>query len=429
MDYSFKARQALEQGLYANAFDLYSKAAELESQVAEFYFDKPELEPTRSVIIRSAAFLNIKAGMIENAKRFIFFGLLNSKNEQIVSQLNNALELAVSLGKMTNDAASREFNYLNLLRQRSIHYILEPATPVFGHSVSLESIRDFTADYLKSLKAFATSKLRQVLKLGEEIEDSFKNEIDKLINPLVTSTAYGSFKFSIANDFLSREGESQELLELKANVVAKYHNEIFINPLTDDDIKKIKNNYSPDEVNEIFKPLTRIKSNSSLYKVGYYDSENFNKKSVNKIVNKQRQKLLTVKPVTQEDIGELENSITHRRSSQDGKIHKTTIFKQQMKSAEWNFKTNQIEPADHSPIILNEDIVVDVNFNSNSGFTIAYSDFRIENTNVEYNKALKGFYNEFYSKLKYLAKADFKNDEQQKDWEAGKKLIGNPDLL
>lgn len=429
MDYSFKARQALELGQYANAFDLYSKAAELESQVAEFYFDKPDLEPTRSVIIRSAAFLNIKAGMVENAKRFIFFGLLNSKDEQILRQLNNALELAVSLGQMTNDAASREFNYLNLLRQRSVHYIIEPTTPVFGHSVSLESIRDFTGDYLKSLKAFAISKLRQVLKLGDEIEDSFRNEIDKLINPLVTSSAYGSFKFSIANDFLSREGESQELLELKANVVAKYHNEIFVNPLTDQDIQKIKNIYSPDEVNEIFKPLTRIKSNSSLYKVGYYDSEDFNKKFVSKIVNKQRQKLLTVKPVSQEDIGELENSITHRRSSQDGKVHKTTIFKQQMKSAEWNFKTNQIEPADHSPIILNEDIVVDVNFNSNTGFTISYSDFRIENTNIEYTKALKGFNNEFYSKIKYLAKAEFKNDEEQKDWEIGKKLIGNPDFL
>lgn len=429
MDYSFKARQALEQGFYANAFDLYSKAADLESKVAEFYFDKPDLEPTRSVIIRSAAFLNIKAGMVENAKRFIFFGLLNSKDEQILSQLNNALELAVSLGQMTSDAASREFNYLNLLRQRSVYYVIEPATPAFGHSVSLESIRDFTADYLKSLKAFATSKLRQVLKLGEEIEDSFKNEIDKLINPLVTSSAYGSFKFSIANDFLSREGESQELLELKANVVARYHNEIFVNPLADDDIEKIKNYYSPDEVNEIFKPLTRIKSNSSSYKVGYYDSEDFDKKFVSKIVNRQRQKLLTVKTVTQEDIGELENSITHTRSSQDGKIHKTTIFKQQMKSAEWNLKTNQIEPAEHAPLILSEDIILDVNFNSNNGFTFSYPDFRVENTDIEYSRALKGFHNEFYHKLKYLSKTESKNDEEQKDWEVGKKLINNLDYL
>lgn len=429
MDYSFKARQALENGFYTNAFDLYAKAAELESQVAEFYFDKPDLEPTRSVIIRSAAFLNIKAGFVEKAKRFIFFGLLHSKDEQIISQLNDALELAVSLGKISNDAASREFNYLNLLRQRSVHYIIEPANLAFGHSVSLEAIRDFTGDYLKSLKAFASSKLRRVLKIGEDLEDAFKNEIDKVINPLVTSSAYGSFKFSIANDFLSREGENQEMLELKANVVSKYHNEIFINPLTDDDIQIIKENFSAEEVNEIFKPLTRIKSNSTPYKVGYYDSNNFNKKFVSKIINKQRKKLLIIRPFTQEDIGELESSITHKRSSQDGKVHKTTIFKQQMKSAELNFKTNQIDPGDKEPLILNEEIIIDLNFNSDNGFTFSYPDFRVENTDIDYFKALKGFYNAFYNKLKYLAKTDTKKEEEQKDWEAGKKLIGNPALL
>jgi hypothetical protein len=429
MDYSFNARQALEKGFYAMALDFYSKAAELESQVAEFYFDKPDLEPTRSVVIRSAAFLNLKAGMIENAKRFIFFGLLNLKDEQIRSQLNNALELAISLGQMNNDTASKEFNYINILRQRSVHYVIEPTTLKYGHSVSLESIKDFTSDYLKSLKAFATSKLRQIFNLGEEIDNSYRSEIEKLINPLVTSSAYGSFKFSIANDFLSREGDNEELLELKSNIVEKYHDEIFVNPLSDEDIQKIKRDYLPDEVNEIFKPLTRIKSNNSPYKVGYYDSDNFTKKFATKIINKQRQKLLTVKPVSQEDIGELENSITHKRSSQDGKVHKTTIFKQQMKSAEWNFRTNQIEPADHLPIILNDDIVVDVNFNSNNGFTLSYSDFRIEYTNIEYIKALKGFYSEFYLKLKYLAKTEFKNDDELKDWHAIKKLIGNPDLL
>ena len=100
-----------------------------------------------------------------------------------------------------------------------------------------------------------------------------------------------------------------------------------------------------------------------------------------------------------------------------------------MKSAELNIKTNQIEPADHSSIILNEEIIIDLNFNSNNGFTFSYPDFRIQNTDIEYFKALKGFYNAFYIKLKHLAKTDIKNEEEQKDWEAGKKLIGNPDLL
>lgn len=196
------------------------------------------------------------------------------------------------------------------------------------------------------------------MEVGKDVEELFSKEVEKLINPLVTGSAYGSFKFSIANDFLSREGEKQEVLELKANVVAKYHNEIFINPLADSDIEIIKSNFSEEEVNEIFRPLTKIKSNNSPYKVGYYDSEDFNKKFVNRIVNKQRQKLLTVKPITQEDIGELESSITHKRSSQGGKVHKTTIFKEQLKSAELNLKTNQIEPTENLPLILSEEIML-----------------------------------------------------------------------
>jgi len=38
------------------------------------------------------------------------------------------------------------------------------------------------------------------------------------------------------------------------------------------------------------------------------------------------------------------------------KVHKTTIFKEQLKSAELNLKTNQIEPTDNAPLILNEEI-------------------------------------------------------------------------
>ena len=429
MDYSFKAKQALEQGNYAAAFELFIKAAELESQVAEFYFDKPELEPTRSVVIRSAAFLNIKAGLIDNAKKFIFFGLLNIKDTLIQSQLNNALELAVSLSNMTADAASREYNYLNLLRQRSVHYVLEPSTLAFGHSVGLEMIKDFSEGYLKSLKAFAISKFKKIIEIGSDVEAAFTKDIDKLINPLVTSSAYGSFKFSIANDFLTREGEKKEIAELKANVVAKYHIEIFINPLTDSDIASIRHEFAEDEVNEIFRPLTKIKANNTPYKVGYYDTEDFNKKFANRIVNKQRKQLLLVKPITQEDIGELESSITHMRSSGDGKVHKKTIFRQQLKAMEYDIKTNQIEPKDFSPLILTEEIILNMNFNSNNGFTFSYDDIRIEFTDIEYDKALKGFYDAFYRKIILLANTSDRNEEEQQDWNIVSKLIGNPDAL
>lgn len=429
MGFSFKAKQALEQGDYDDAFNLYVNAARLESQAAEFYFDKPDLEPTRSVLIRSAAYLNIKAGLIEEAKKFIFFGLLNTPDILIKEQLTNALELAVSLGNMTGQAASREFNYLNLLRQRSVHYVIEPSTPAYGHSVSLEMIKDFSEDYLKSLKAYAVSKFKVVLGIEKNAGESLVKEIENFINPLVTGSAYGSFKFSIANDFLSREDETKEMVELKANVVAKYHNEIFINPLNDTDIEILKSNFSAEEVNEIFRPLTKIKSNNSPYKVGYYDSEDFNKKFVQSIVNKQRQKILTVESITQEDIGELESSITHKRSSRGGKVRKTTILKEQLRKYEFDFKTNQIEPNENPPIILTEEILLNVVFNSETGFTISFKDFRIEHTDIKYDKTVKGFYTVFYEKIKRLATVKERNEEEQKDWDIISKLTGNLDAL
>jgi len=429
MEYSFKAKQALEEEKYGVAFGFYKQAAELESQVAEFYFDKPELEPTRSVVVRSAAFMNLKAGLYEKAQKFIFFGLLYTKDDLIKSQLNDALELAVSLKNLTPEAASGEFNYINLLRQRSVHYIIEPANFHFGHSVSLATIRDFSENYLKSLKAFAKSKFKKLVNVEADFEEIFAKEIDKLINPLVTNSAYGSFKLSIANDFQTREGEEKKIVELKSNVVIKFHNEIFINPLSDVDIKQIKESYTEEEVNEIFRPLTKIKSNNTPYKVGYYDSENLNKTYATRIINKQREKLLSVKPISQQDIGELESSIIHKRSVQGGKVTKKTIFKEQLRAYEFDIKIHQLEPKDVSPVLLNEEILLSIYFNSENGFKFSFADIPLEYTDTEYDKGLIGFYTLLYHKILSLVDTKDKNEQEFRDWEVVKRLIGNPDAL
>ncbi|MBD98252.1 MAG: hypothetical protein CMO34_00265 [Verrucomicrobia bacterium] len=427
MKFSFEAKQALNADDHNKAFELYKKAAEIESDVAEFYFDKVDLEPTRSVLIRSAAFLNLKAGLIENAQKFIFFGLLNLEDDAIRKELNDALEIAVSLRDNSNSNAEEEFNYLNLLRQRSVHYVLEPANPIFGHSVSLKMIKDFSENYLKSLKAYAISKFKRTLQIEEEVEQSLAKEIDELVNPLVTSSAYGSFKFSIANDFLIRQGEKKEVSDLKSNVVVNYHNEIFINSLSDNEIDSIKKDFSDEEVNGIFRPLLKIKANNSPYRVGYYNVEDFNKSFVKKVVNKQKKRLLPVVQITEEDIGELETTITHKRSSQSGKVQSKTILKKQLKAYEFDYKTNQIEPLNESPIILNEDILLTASFDSESGFTITFEDLNIAHSEIEFQKTLEGFYNEFHNKLKYLVNSKELLVKEQQELDTLNKLIGNID--
>ena len=432
MNLSFKAKQASEIGDQETSFQLYKEAALLESKVAEYYFDKPELEPTRSILIRSAAYLNLKAGLIEDSQRFIFYGLLHIKDDQIRNQLNDALEFSIALKSIDAKTVSKNYEYITRLRQRSIHYILEPATFRFNTAVSLEMIHDFTESYLKSLKAYAGSVYKRfATKFSNSDEDIElgSQRFKELVIPLVANTGFGSFKFSVANDFLSAPGESKELVKLKANIVNNYHTDIFINPLTKDDIVSIKNEYSDNEINDIFRPITKIKSIGSPYKIGYFDRETFNKVPVPTIINSQKKDLLPIKQITQEDIGILESSIIHTRNSVTGKVSRSTIFREQLKSYEFDIKTNQIEPNEIAPLILNKEIVINVIFNSENGFTFCFDDLKIEKTETEYHKGLSSFFKLLYDRIINLCNLDVMTENDYRDFTIVKKLINNTEEL
>ncbi|WP_299123172.1 hypothetical protein [uncultured Winogradskyella sp.] len=428
MDFSFKAKQAAIENNHSSAFELFTKAANLESQVAEFYFDKPEHEPTRSVLIRSAAFLNLKAGLIDKAQEFIFFGLLNCKDELIKSQLNDALEIAISLKNMSQTVASSEYNYLSILRQKSIHYVLEPSIGSFGGSVSLDMIRDFSSNFLKSLKSYASSTFKRITSDLDYSEEAGK-EFERLTNPLVTGSSYGSFKFSIANDFIGRPGEDEKIVALKSNIIKKYHENIFTNPLKDEDIKVLKEGYSKEEINQIFRPLTKIKSRNSHYKVGYYDTENFSKVFVPKIANDQKKKLLPIQELSKEDIGQLESSIIHTRELNSGRVSKKTIFREELKAYEFDQSIKEIHSKDYSPIILNEEIILNISFDSTNGFKLSFPDFDVEITDTEYQSGLNNLSDLLYKKIIYLVNKKEKNDSEEADFSFIKKLINDTDSL
>ncbi|MBI1184145.1 hypothetical protein GC194_07730 [bacterium] len=429
IEFSFKAQQSLQSGDFAKSHEYFKEAAALESQVAEFYLERTDLEPTRSLMIRSAAFLNLKAGLIENAQRFIFFGLLHLKNEAVRNELQDALEMSVSLRNEVETNAGLEFNYLNILRQRSIHYVLEPANLRNGHSVSLEMINDFSGNYLKSLKAFALAKLNKIYNVTDEAFENFAQNIQSIINPLVTNTSYGSFKFSIANDYLARQDEDVNLVRFKSNVIPNFHKEIFTNPLTDKEINELKSTYDDDAINEMFRPLVKIKSTRSDLKVSYYDKETLSKVSIPKIVNKQRKQLLTTRKLTQDEIGELESNIIHKRSSSSGKVHKQTILKEQLKAYEFDISTNQIVPSKHNPIILREDISINVKFDSENGFIAVFDDLNLSYSDTEYQKSLTGLYDKFYSKILILKRKNELTIDDENDLRIVKDLIINIDAI
>lgn len=427
MESSFKAKQALNAKEFSKAYELYEEAAELESKAAEFYFERADLEPTRSIIIRSAAFLNLKAGRLIEAQKFIFFGLTHSQDQSIIEQLNDALELLVSLKNLSPTDITREYNYLAALRQRSMHYILEPETPFYGKSVKMEALRDFSDSYLKSLKAFAKVKLQE---LYPQIDgSSLRKSVEKVINPLITSTSYGSFKFSIANDILQRPFEETGIIEFKSNIIYQYHHEIFTLSLDDNQIDKLKDSFDQSDVNQIFRPISKIRSRNSGYNVGYYDSENYRKRYIKKLLNKQKKRLLPPTPYTEEQIGDLVSQLTHIREGKGGRKRKTTIREDHLRQTSFDREIRQISPANEKPIIFHEGIIISVFWESDSGFKIEFEDFDITAEGVVYEDTLKEFYQTFYDKLILLANLNERNPEEQKNWDAIKNYIGNINTL
>ena len=256
-----------------------------------------------------------------------------------------------------------------------------------------------------------------------------QEEIDRIINPVITNSSYGSFRFSIANDWMKRNDEEKEIVNLKSNIVKNFHNEIFINPLGEQEITEIKEEFSEEEINEIFRPLAKIKSNNSGYSIGVYDTDSFSKKYIPKIVNKQKKELLTTKTLSQEDIGELVTTIAHKRVSEKGKVSKKTIRSEEFKKYETTFKLKEIVPKDKPSVLLSEEILIDMLFDSNIGFTFSFDDFKISYTDIEYQKALDGFNNSFYSKIISLIKKTDLNTEENDDLKIISRYIGNLDAL
>jgi hypothetical protein len=77
----------------AGARVLFRRAFELERSAAEFYAPKHDAEPTRSVLLRSAATLALDAGDASAAERLIATALTGTPPEAIANELRDLLEM------------------------------------------------------------------------------------------------------------------------------------------------------------------------------------------------------------------------------------------------------------------------------------------------------------------------------------------------
>lgn len=92
MDFAERAFVAVRGGDLATADVLLREAYEREREAAMALISTPEIEPTRSVLLRSAASLAIDCREFREAERLISFALSGSPPEEIAEELRDLLE-------------------------------------------------------------------------------------------------------------------------------------------------------------------------------------------------------------------------------------------------------------------------------------------------------------------------------------------------
>ena len=64
-----------------------------------------------------------------------------------------------------------------------------------------------------------------------------------------------------------------------------------------------------------------------------------------------------------------------------------TIYHEEMRAYEFEQIISEIKPKEHSPILLNEGIILNIKFDSNNGFTLSIPEFNVEYVDIEFHRS------------------------------------------
>ncbi len=105
MELADAADAAQRQGYPERAADLNRQAFEKEREVADTIADRDDLEPTRSILHRSAASLALICNEISEAERLITYALSTSPPVEIADELRDLLKPEVLIADVPDSQA------------------------------------------------------------------------------------------------------------------------------------------------------------------------------------------------------------------------------------------------------------------------------------------------------------------------------------
>jgi hypothetical protein len=147
MDLADRAVLARREGRESDAAEQFRRAFEMESLAAEIFRDKIDVEPTRSVLYRSAASLALDCGDFRSAEKLIAAALMGDPPEQIANELRDLMEMVHFQRHLDLRGIKLEFDEFQLSIEGSgVGFGIAPAEQFVSRVRDIESMIYRTAE-------------------------------------------------------------------------------------------------------------------------------------------------------------------------------------------------------------------------------------------------------------------------------------------
>lgn len=410
-----QANAELEQGNKRKYSKLLKEAFELEKSAAEYLKDKKDIEPTRSVLYRSAANLALLSKKYIDAKRLATEGLLGTPFEElkielesIITEAEKSLSLIETSTVVTRYSTSETslYNYesklyLQILRQKAIELKIEETTNKFGGAIIVTHILDFLKNIQASYQNFAEVNFKKSLsKLNLDNIDSQSIEFKNSTKLLAVDLNFQSFGVSlVADDGVMEQypNYSKEFREMRKNLFNNFKNDVLYSNYNDVEFQKqISTKYSDEERRKIYSPMISSFSKKN-YTITLTENNYQNKVKVYKPVNKTAISLL--KPLPKVDNLEENMSLTRTITEKIGSKN-TTIDQEELTKFELNKDIINIK-FDDKEVNLYESHTITIIY-EDKYYTIDDDKFQIFVTENTFDKVITSYQQSFISEFSSL---------------------------
>lgn len=397
--------------IYLNEGDLeqYKKlileAYLLEKQAAEFLNERKDVEPTRSVLYRSAANLAFKCEKYAETIELITQALSGNPFEEIKLELLELLKNAVGLRTEPTEVIKSN-NYLNSIRERSVNLKLEEKTGKYAGAFAIPHAIELMRAFSQSYQNYAEAQFTKAVE-KDSIKD-YDYTLNKFKNQCIllgANSKFSSFGISLSvdNSIMDHfDVYTKDFKKMKFNLFSEFKEDVVYPNYEDPEFqKRISKKFTDEYRRKIFSPVISLISKSKGFKISIVDNDYKDKIKEFIPLNKVTKELLSPISIQQnENLDEDENISLTKKIEQTIGNKKTIIHSEQMKYFELENSIDNIE-FNNSKVYLDSTHTIVVIFEMNY-FRIEDSMYQINVSHKDHSGILYAYNKYFITKFKEL---------------------------